>query len=125
MGLLELPAHLFLAVIGKLELMYVGAVDDITRILAVDHLGPLGRQQLVEGALILRTRLTVDRDEKGLVPQRIYVLIEVVRDELSHLRHAAVRAEEGAQSNCSLKYLVEFIDVSDGLIGRKVVELLV
>ena len=92
---------------------------------AVDHLGPFGRQQFVERALVLRARLAVHRDEERLVAERIDVLLEVVGDELGHLLHAAISAQEGAQPDGSLQHLVEFFDVGDGLVGGEREELLV
>jgi hypothetical protein len=77
--LLELASHLLLSILRELEFVDIGPLDDVIRVVAVDDLGPLGRQQLVERPLVLRARLAVDGDEERLVAQWVDVLSKVVR----------------------------------------------
>jgi hypothetical protein len=70
-ALADLP--LFLRV--EVEFLEQGGVVVVA---GVDDLGILGRQELIEGVLVVGAGLAVDADEEGLVAKRLDVLAVVV-----------------------------------------------
>ena len=123
--LLEGLADLLLASLAELQLGHLRPVNDVRGVAAVDDLRPLRRQVAIERHLVLGAGLTVDSNQERLVVQRVDVLLEVVGDELRHLLHAVVGAEEGTNADRTVEHAVELLDVGDVLTLGQIEELLV
>lgn len=77
----------------------------------VDDLGILGREELIDGVLVVGAGLAVHADEEGLVTERLDVLAVLVGDELRHLLDALLALEKVLQVHRPFKDLVQFLDV--------------
>ena len=98
-GLLELLTDGVLRIVAELEFSNERPIHDVVRVLRVDRSGPVWRQVLVEGLLVLRAGLTVHGDDERLVVERQHVFAEVVRNELCRLCDTVVGGQEGGQAD--------------------------
>jgi hypothetical protein len=110
--LAEALADLPLLLRVEVEFLEQGGVVVVA---GIDDLGIRGRQELIEGLLVVGAGLAVNADEKTLVAKRLDVLAEVVGDELRHLLDALLALEEVFQVHRPLENLVQLLDVGHAL----------
>ena len=67
-------------------------IHHVAAFLGVHGVRPLGRQILVECLLVFGAGFSVHGDQEGLVPERQYVLFEVLSDELATFSTRSSRA---------------------------------
>jgi hypothetical protein len=79
----------------------------------VHDFGILGRQELVEGVLVMGAGFAVHADEEGLVAEWPDVLAVVFGDELRHLLDAFLALEKVLQVHRPFEDLVQLLDVGD------------
>ena len=91
----------------------------------IDDLGILGREELIEGVLVVGAGFAVHANEEGLVAKRLDVLAVVLGDKLRHLLDALLALEEVFQIHRPLKDLVQLLDVGHALGFGEGEELLV